>query len=63
MANQPKRPTRREPNFDESIQIHKLLEQGFYQHEIASMFGYNQGRISDVKTGKKWPTSKQAAFG
>ena len=29
-----------------------LLAKGVYQHQIASKFGVNQGRVSEVKTGK-----------
>ena len=61
--DKPRRPIRRKPNFAEAVEIHRLLARGYYQHEIASIFGYNQGRISDIKTGKEWPNSKRAAFG
>lgn len=33
--------------------IKRLLERGLYQHQIASILGINQGRVSEVKTGKK----------
>ena len=28
---------------------------GLYNHQIASIFGINQGRVSEVLTGKKFP--------
>jgi hypothetical protein len=29
--------------------------QGLYNHQIAALFGINQGRVSEVLTGKKFP--------
>jgi predicted XRE-type DNA-binding protein len=35
--------------------IKLLLDQGEYcQHQIAASFDINQGRISEIKTGKTW---------
>lgn len=28
---------------------------GLYNHQIAALFGINQGRVSEVLTGKKFP--------
>lgn len=28
---------------------------GLYNHQIASIFGINQGRVSEVLTGKRFP--------
>jgi predicted XRE-type DNA-binding protein len=33
--------------------IKYLLGKGLYQHQIASVLGINQGRVSEVKTGKR----------
>lgn len=34
----------------------KLLRQkGLHQHKIAACFGINQGRVSEVLTGKRFP--------
>lgn len=33
--------------------IKMALDAGYYQHNIAAYFGINQGRVSEVKTGKK----------
>lgn len=29
--------------------------QGMYQHHVAAVFGINQGRVSEVMTGKRFP--------
>lgn len=31
-----------------------LLQLGFNQHQAAAVLGVNQGRISEVKTGKRY---------
>jgi len=31
-----------------------LLTRRYYQHQIASFLGVNQGRISEVKTGQEY---------
>lgn len=31
-----------------------LLSRNWYQHHIASLFGLNQGRISEIKQGKRF---------
>ncbi|WP_394730127.1 hypothetical protein [Altererythrobacter sp. GH1-8] len=39
---------------DETIRkIWALLREGHYQHDIAAMFGLNQGRVSEINTGKR----------
>jgi predicted XRE-type DNA-binding protein len=35
--------------------IKRLIGEGLYQHQIASALGINQGRVSEVKTGKLHP--------
>ena len=32
-----------------------LSEQGLYQHQVAAKLGLNQGRVSEVNTGKLHP--------
>lgn len=32
--------------------IKELLDAGWYQNRIAALFDVNQGRISEIKTGK-----------
>ena len=43
------------PTFDEAVEIHRRLLRGEFQHDIAAQFGFNQGRISEVKSGKRHP--------
>ena len=38
-----------------AAQIKLMLEQGMFQHDIAAIFGINQGRVSEISTGKKFP--------
>jgi len=35
--------------------IKRALLNGLFQHQIASVLGVNQGRISEVKNGKAFP--------
>lgn len=32
-----------------------VQEEGLMQHQAAAILGVNQGRISEVMTGKRWP--------
>ena len=34
---------------------HLLMTTRLFQHQIAAMVGVNQGRVSEVKTGKRFP--------
>ncbi len=34
-------------------EIRERLHQGDYQHDIAADYGVNQGRISEINTGKR----------
>lgn len=39
----------------------KLLRQhGLYQHQIAALFQINQGRVSEIITGKRFPDAPVA---
>ena len=38
-----------------AAKIKRLLDQGLYQHQIASVLGINQGRVSEVNTRKLHP--------
>ncbi|WP_412058066.1 hypothetical protein [Bartonella sp. DGB2] len=33
-------------------QIKLALQRGYKQHDIAAIFGINQGRVSEINTGK-----------
>jgi transcriptional regulator with XRE-family HTH domain len=47
---------------DETIrEIQRRLSQGDIQHDIAADLGINQGRISEVKTGKRRPANDNQA--
>lgn len=35
-----------------AAEIKAMLAQGLYNHQIAAHFGINQGRVSEVNTGK-----------
>lgn len=49
----PKRP-RRAPYSPEVIrEVQARLAAGEFQHDIAASLGWNQGRVSEVKTGKR----------
>jgi len=39
-----------------------MLFRGVYQHDIAAAFGFNQGRISEVKSGERHPSSRDEAL-
>lgn len=38
-----------------AAEIKYLRSLGFFQHDIAARFGVNQGRVSEVLTGKRFP--------
>ena len=57
------RATRRSPTYEQAEQIWRMLNRGMDQHDIAAVFGFNQGRISEVKTGRKHPNARFTAFG
>jgi hypothetical protein len=48
------------PTFDDALKVHRLHINGWYQHEIAAKLGFNQGRISEVMTGKRHPLARIA---
>ena len=49
------------PTFDEAVEIHLLLMAGERQSRIAPKFRTNQGRISEINTGKRHPGSRLVA--
>ena len=40
--------------------IKRLLAMGLYQHQIASAFQINQGRVSEIKNGKRFADAQAA---
>lgn len=48
-----------------AAEIKRLKATGLYNHQIAAMLEINQGRVSEVMTGKLHPTvpaAEQSAF-
>jgi hypothetical protein len=41
-----------------AAKIKFLLSKGFCQHHIAARFGINQGRVSEIKTGKSYSSAR-----
>lgn len=64
--NKRREPRKRARLTDETIRIIKdRLQAGHYQHDIAADLGINQGRVSEVNTGKRGrhpPLSQQSLF-
>lgn len=49
---------KRVPLNDETIlEIRRRLRLGQFQHDIAADLGINQGRVSEVNTGKRRPSN------
>jgi len=46
----------------DAVEIWHRRRQGQFQHDIAADFGVNQGRISEILTGKKYPEAQQLAL-
>ena len=47
--------------YTDAIAVWLMRWAGNYQHDIAAHFGVNQGRISEVLNGQRWPGSEDAA--
>lgn len=50
------------PTKEEAIEIWLALLSGEYQHDIAARYGFNQGRVSEVKTRKRHPEAYTEAM-
>ena len=50
----PKRPSKR-LTLQQAKEVWRLRSSGWLQHHIAARFGVNQGRISEVLSGKLYP--------
>lgn len=46
---------------DHAIAIWRMRRQGLAQHEIAATLKLNQGRVSEVLTGKRFPEAEALA--
>lgn len=47
--------------FEDAVQIHMLIWDGWLQSRIAAKYDVNGGRISEVNTGKRYPGSAEVA--
>lgn len=56
MTNDNRAPSRK-LTFEEAVEVHRLLMDGWLQSRIAAHFDTNGGRISEINTGKKHPGS------
>jgi transcriptional regulator with XRE-family HTH domain len=57
------KPTSPPLTLDVAIEIWRRRSEGLAQHVLAAALGVNQGRISEVLTGKKFPEAKHLASG
>jgi hypothetical protein len=48
---------------EDAIEIHRRRWLGEAQHSLAAAFSVNQGRISEVLSGKLFPDAKHLALG
>jgi hypothetical protein len=57
-------PRKRSPRLTQSMADHirQLRRTGMMQHDIAAHVGVNQGRISEVLTGKRFPPQTPDLF-
>lgn len=58
----PQRPERASYSPDIYREVKRRLANGEFQHDIAADLGWNQGRISEVKTGKRGNDPAQPTF-
>ncbi|MCK0149592.1 helix-turn-helix domain-containing protein [Marivita sp. S6314] len=54
----PTKPSRR-LSLQDAVEIWKLTIKGWLQHHIAAKLGVNQGRVSEVLNGKRFPEAKR----
>lgn len=45
----------------DAVEVWRRREQGQAQHAIAAAIGVNQGRVSEVLSGKAFPEARQIA--
>lgn len=43
--------------FEDAVQVHLFLMDGWFQNRIAAHFDTNPARVNEVKTGKRYPGS------
>lgn len=47
--------------FDHAVAIWRMRNTGTAQHVIAASLGLNQGRVSEVLSGKRYPAARDAS--
>ena len=57
----PRITTSRRLRLSDAIDIWRIRLQGEVQHRIAAKFDVNQGRISEILSGKRFPAAKELA--
>ena len=57
MTNGPAKRVRAKLNDETIREIRRRLALGHFQHDIAADLGINQGRVSEVNTGKRRPAN------
>lgn len=57
MTTRPAKRVRAKLNDETIREILRRLALGEFQHDIAADLGINQGRVSEVKTGKRRPAN------
>jgi hypothetical protein len=48
-------------SLNDAVEIHRLRAMGHAQHVIAAKFGVNPGRVSEVRSGERFPGSRALA--
>lgn len=61
-VERPKRPERAPYTPEVFCEVMKRLAHGEFQHDIAAELGWNQGRVSEVKTGKRGTNPDQPSL-
>lgn len=56
----PTKPSKR-LTLQDAIEVWKLSVKGWLQHNIAAKLGVNQGRVSEILNGKRFPEAKRLA--
>lgn len=55
--------TSRHLTLNDAIEIWRRRSNGEAQHKIAALFDVNQGRISEILSGRRYPAAKRLAQG
>ncbi|PHR61266.1 MAG: hypothetical protein COA43_04630 [Robiginitomaculum sp.] len=52
----------RQLTIEDAVQVWVMLRRGWLQSRIAAHFDVNSGRISEIKTGRRFPEASQIAL-